>query len=95
MVYTTAKRSRRQRPTRQVRAASSARRSRVASAYKIAQSEHQALLRYLRTAVGILPKAECQLLLEFADIAKRKCERLRRTLRLSSKTTPSWLPARL
>ncbi len=58
-----------------------ARGSSATNSLKAANAEHQALIRYIRAAVGILPKAECQLLMEFADIAKRKCEQLSRRRR--------------
>ena len=81
MVHTTVRPSKRPRTARNGRTAKPARRTRVESASKRANAEYKALLRYLRAAVGILPKAECQLLLEFAETAKQKCERLRRALR--------------
>ena len=55
------------------------------AAYKKANLEYKALVRYLKSAVGVLPKAECQLLLEFADIARQKCQRMRRALRPCSR----------
>ena len=72
------------------RAAKPARSSRGTNALKRANAEHKVLVRYLQTAVGVLPKAECQLLLEFADIAKQKYERLRRTLRPCSRPSTAW-----
>src|SRR5260370_9539231 len=94
MVHATKKPSKQHHSSpRRRRAASSTRSSRVASAYKSANTEYKALVRYLRTAVGVLPKAECQLLLKFAENAKRKCERLLRALRPCSKPTASWSAA--
>src|ERR1700676_3147480 len=83
MVHATARPSKR--PT-----VKPARSSRGASSLKRANAEHKALVRYLQTAVGVLPKAECQLLLEFAEIAKQTCERLRRTMRPCSRPSTAW-----
>jgi hypothetical protein len=47
-------------------------RVRLSSAAKKANAEYRDLVRYLRFAIGILPKAECQLLMEFVDLAQRK-----------------------
>ena len=91
MVHTTAKPSKRQRSsTRTGRAAKPSQRSRPATALKSANAQYRALLRYLRAAVGVMPKAECQLLLEFAEIAKQKCARLRRTVRPCSRPRAAW-----
>ena len=38
------------------------------------------IVRYLKAAIEVLPKTECQLLLEFAEIAKKHCERLHQTI---------------
>jgi hypothetical protein len=38
------------------------------------------LANYLKAANGILSKAERELLSEFAEIAERKCQRLRRAI---------------
>ena len=36
------------------------------------------IVRYLLGAMEVLPKADCQLLLEFAEIEKNLCQRLHR-----------------
>ena len=48
--------------------------------------QYGVIVGYLKAAIEVLPKAECQLLLEFAEIAKNHCEQLHRTIgeRLSS-----------
>jgi hypothetical protein len=48
--------------------------------HKSAIVEYRRLTTYLKAATGILPKAECDLLCEFAEISKQKCQRLRRAL---------------
>jgi hypothetical protein len=48
--------------------------------YKNASAEYRRLMNYLKAATSVLPKAECELLSEFAEISKRKCQRLRRAL---------------
>ena len=85
MVQSTGKPSKRQHSARQGRAVGYARNSRLTAAYKKAHAEYTVLLRYLRIALGVLPKAECQLLLEFAEIAKQKCQRMRRAVRPCSR----------
>lgn len=85
MVYTTARPPKRQRATRSGRTAKPARRSRVAGVLKSANAEYKALIQYLKAAIGELPKAECQLLMEFADIARQKCGRAGRTSRTCSR----------
>jgi len=42
-----------------------------------ANVERSRLITYLRGAVGRLPKGEGQLLLEFEEISRNKCERMR------------------
>jgi len=46
-------------------------------AHQRANVERNRLVSYLRSAVGRLPKGEGQLLLEFEDISRKKCERMR------------------
>ena len=84
MVQTTRKSIKRSGSARRARAAGS-RNARLTAANKKARAEYNALVRYLKSAVGVLPKAECQLLLEFAEIAKRKCARLHRSMRTCSR----------
>ena len=48
--------------------------------YRSALLEYRRLANYLRGATGALSKAEFDLLVEFAEISKRKCQRLRRAL---------------
>ena len=52
----------------------------VLKEYKDCVAEHRRLVSYLKTATNALPKAECELLSEFARISKRKCQRLRKTI---------------
>ena len=44
--------------------------------YQTATEQYNVIVRYLRAAIEVLPKPECQLLLEFAEIEKDHCERL-------------------
>ena len=48
--------------------------------YKLALAEYRRLVTYLKAAVSVLPQADCELLTEFAELSKRKCQRLRRAL---------------
>lgn len=48
--------------------------------YRKAMAEYHHLVKYLEAAVKVLPEAECDLLWEFAETSKSKCDRLRRTL---------------
>ena len=48
--------------------------------YRRAMAEHRHLVNYLEAAIKVLPDPECDLLWEFAEISKSKCERLRRAL---------------
>jgi hypothetical protein len=57
---------------------------RLLSEYKKAVAERRRLVDYLKAASRILSKPEQDLLLEFAQIAKRKCDRLRRAIRQQS-----------
>jgi hypothetical protein len=54
---------------------------RLQNEYKKALIERRRLVNYLKAATGILSEPERQLLLEFAQIARRKCDRLRRAIR--------------
>ena len=48
----------------------------LATDYQTATEQYGVIVRYLKAAIEVLPKAECQLLLEFAEIEKNHCERL-------------------
>jgi hypothetical protein len=52
--------------------------------YKNALAEYRRLMNYLKAAIGVLAKAECDLLAEFAEISNKKCERLRRAVERQS-----------
>jgi len=58
--------------------------ARLLSEYKKAAAERSKLVNYLKAATGILSEPERKLLLEFAQIARRKCDRLRRAIRQQS-----------
>jgi hypothetical protein len=57
---------------------------RLLNEYKKAVAERRMLVNYLNGTTGILSKAERELLLEFTQIARRKCDRLRRAIRQHS-----------
>jgi hypothetical protein len=48
--------------------------------YQTATEHYGVINRYLRGAIEVLPKPECQLLLEFAEMEKDHCERLHREI---------------
>jgi hypothetical protein len=48
--------------------------------YQTATEQYGVIVRYLRAAMEILTKPECQLLLDFAEIEKNHCERLHREI---------------
>jgi hypothetical protein len=48
--------------------------------YKTAVAEYRRLSTYLKAAVKVLNRPEVELLSEFAQISKKKCQRLRRAL---------------
>ncbi len=52
----------------------------LARDYQTATEQYGVIVRYLRAAIEVLPKPECQLLLEFAEIEKNHCERLHREI---------------
>jgi hypothetical protein len=56
------------------------RKPRVLREYKDAVAEQRLLSSYLKAATRVLPKPECGLLAEFAQISKWKCQRLRKAL---------------
>jgi hypothetical protein len=60
------------------------RKQRLQAEYRKAAAEMRRLKRYLDAATGVLSKPELQLLLEFAEIAQRKCDRLRRAIHNAS-----------
>jgi len=76
-----------------VRASSAGRRSgkeRAQRDYRRAVAEYRHLANYLKAAVKELSEPECDLLWEFAEISKGKCERLRRAVgRRSGKHRPA------
>jgi hypothetical protein len=49
---------------------------RLLNDYHDATAQYGVIVGYLKAAIEVLPKAECQLLLEFAETAKNHCERL-------------------
>ena len=53
---------------------------RLQNQYRRALAERRKIASYLKAAAGILTQAEQDLLLEFLQIAKRKCDRLRRAI---------------
>jgi hypothetical protein len=53
---------------------------RLLSDYHAATEQYGVIVGYLKTAIEVLPQAECQLLLEFAEIAKNHCERIHRDI---------------
>ena len=53
---------------------------RLLNDYQAATEQYGVIVGYLKAAIEVLPKAECQLLLEFAEIAKNHCEQLHRTI---------------
>jgi ERCC4-type nuclease len=48
--------------------------------YEKATEQYGVIVRDLRGAMEVLKKPECQLLLEFAEIEKKHCERLHREI---------------
>jgi hypothetical protein len=53
---------------------------RLLNDYHTATEQYGVIVGYLKVAVKVLPKDECQLLLEFAEIAKNRCERIHRDI---------------
>jgi hypothetical protein len=53
---------------------------RLLSDYQDATEQYRVIVGYLKAAIEVLPKAECQLLLEFAEIAKNHCEQIHRDI---------------
>jgi hypothetical protein len=48
----------------------------LATDYQMATEQYGVIVRYLKAAIEVLPKPECQLLLEFAEVEKSHCERM-------------------
>ncbi len=48
----------------------------LARDYQTATEQYGVIVRYLKAAIEVLPKPDCQLLMEFAEIEKNHCERL-------------------
>jgi hypothetical protein len=63
-----------------VKSATSPRLAQLWQDYQMATEQYGVIVRYVKGAVEVLPKAECQLLLEFAETAKKHCERLHRQI---------------
>jgi hypothetical protein len=63
-----------------LKVANPVRKPRVLREYKDAVAEHRLLSSYLKAATRVLPKPECGLLAEFAQISKQKCQRLKKAL---------------
>lgn len=53
---------------------------RLLNDYHAATEQYGVIVGYLKVAVKVLPKDECQLLLEFAEIAKNRCDRIHRDI---------------
>jgi hypothetical protein len=64
--------------------ASRSKKQQLQSEYRSAIAERLRLVNYLKDASKILSKPERELLLEFTQIARRKCDRLRRAIRQHS-----------
>ena len=59
----------------------SAKLARLLQDYQTATEQHAIIVRYLTAAIEVLPKPEFELLLEFAEIAKKHCERAHRLIK--------------
>jgi hypothetical protein len=64
-----------------VKPATSAELAKMLKDYQTATEQHAIIVRYLTPAIEVLPKPECELLLEFAQNAKNHCERLHRMIK--------------
>jgi hypothetical protein len=64
-----------------VKPATSVQLARMLKDYQTATEQHTIIVRYLTAAIEVLPKPECELLLEFAEKAKDHCERLHRMIK--------------
>lgn len=53
---------------------------RLLNDYHAATEQYGVIVGYLKAAIEVLPEAECQLLLEFAEIARNHCEQLHRDI---------------
>lgn len=63
---------------------SRAKKERLLSEYKKANAERRRILNYLKATEAVLAKPERDLLSEFLQLAKRRCDRLRRAIQQSS-----------
>jgi hypothetical protein len=64
--------------------ASRSRKQQLLNEHRRAAAERRTLAKYLKAAGGMLSKAERELLSEFVELAKQKCDRLRRAIRQRS-----------
>jgi hypothetical protein len=48
---------------------------------RTATEQYSVIVGYLKVAMEVLTKTECQVLLEFAEIEKNRCERLHQEIR--------------
>jgi hypothetical protein len=55
--------------------------SQILKDYQTATEQYALIVRYLNAAVKVVSEPECQLLLDFAEIAKKHCERMHRMLK--------------
>ena len=69
---------------RTTKVATRLRKPRALREYKDAVVEYRLLSSYVKAASKVLPNAERELLAEFAQISKQKCQRLKKTLDRSS-----------
>ena len=53
---------------------------RLLNDYHDATEQYGVIVGYLKAAIEFLPKAECQLLLEFVENAKNHCDQLHRAI---------------
>ncbi len=54
--------------------------ARLLNDYHAATEQYGVIVGYLEAAIEVLPRAECQLLLEFTEIAKNRCEQIHRDI---------------
>jgi len=64
-----------------VKPTTAAKLARMLKDYQTATEQHAVIVRYLTAAIEVLPKPECELLLEFAEKAENHCERLHRMIK--------------
>ena len=76
------------RPLRsRVKPATSAKLARMLKDYQTAIEQHAVIVGYLTAAIEVLPKPECELLLDFAENAKNHCERLHEMIKRQWQTS--------